>query len=207
MNRWILHQLSGKETSFPHHRKKKEDLSNHFVRISLSIWSCACSRVEEEECWAICEWRVWRLSLLRNWAAITGSVSNPYVKATLHALPTSLALASKAALVVFENTTASVDTEFNAVDTLSDWASWDSLIRQEISPSRKSRHMFLNAASAKRPWHPAGRGLRRSLGKRINKEYELKAIEDLDLRERAKVRIIPQCHEVLKKSLSERPCI
>jgi hypothetical protein len=47
-------------------------------------------------------------------------------------------------------------------------------------------HLFLKAASAKRPWHPAGRGLRRSLGKRINKEYALKPIDEFLLSESAR---------------------
>jgi hypothetical protein len=59
--------------------------------------------------------------------------------------------------------------------TLPVWASWASRRRVATSPYLNCRHIMMRAAAAKPPWHPSGRGRRRSLGKRTNKLKALNA--------------------------------
>ena len=81
----------------------------------------------------VCMWAclVPRVSLARNLAATSGSDSNPYEKASLHALPTAPAPARIIALVVLEkfDDEAKVEEAFSDLATLSVWDSWASVRR------------------------------------------------------------------------------
>ena len=67
---------------------------------------------------------------------------------------------------------------------------------RDTSPDWKSKHLFLSASSAKRPWHPFGRGLRMILGKRMNKEYALKDNEEFLWSERARERMMSKVSRI-----------
>ncbi len=70
------------------------------------------------------------MSFFKNSAATAGSVSKPYVKATLHALPTCPAPVRIVALAVFEKVTESNEAELVEALTQSAWASFESMSRR-----------------------------------------------------------------------------
>ncbi len=129
-----------------------------------------------------------RVSFARKDASTSGSVSKPYVKATLQALPISPTPAKAAARAILEKVMGASEDAAVFLEILAVLASCASLRSSATSPTASILHLFSSLAAATLPWQPSKRGRRSNRGKRTNNADAWKASGEDLCSERARER-------------------